>query len=140
MTAGSPPARLLLVVAAGGAIGATARWALTDLFPTHGGDFPWPTFAINVIGCFALAMLPALALVRGSRSLTVFLGPGLLGGFTTLSAYSDQSRALLADGHALTAGTYLVGTLAVCLLAVRLAERWSTGRQRRVFAHEGGDE
>ena len=140
MTAGSPPARLLAVVAAGGAIGAVARWALTDAFPTHGADFPWSTFAINVVGSFALALLPAFAGVRDSRTLTVFLGPGVLGGFTTLSAYSEQSRALLAGGHALVAAVYVVGTLAACLLAVRVADHWSTARQRRVFAHEGGDE
>jgi CrcB protein len=140
VTAGSPPARLLAVVAAGGAIGAVARWALTDAFPSHGPDFPWSTFAINVIGSFALALLPVFAAVRGSRTLTVLLGPGLLGGFTTLSAYSEQSRALLAGGHALVAAVYVVGTLAACLVAVRVADHWSTARQRRVFAHEGGDE
>jgi fluoride exporter len=140
VTAGSPPARLLAAVAAGGAIGAVTRWAVTEAFPARGADFPWSTFGINVVGSFALALLPAFLVVRSNRTLTVFLGPGILGGFTTLSAYSEQSRALLADGHVGTAGLYVVGTIAACLLAVRLADRWSTARQRRLFAHEGGDE
>ena len=140
MTAGSPPARLVAAAAAGGALGALARWALTEAFPGHGGAFPWSTFGINVVGSFALALLPALVAVRRNRTLTVFLGPGILGGFTTLSAYSEQTRALLAGGHVAVAGLYLVGTLAACLLAVRAADHWSSARQRRVFAHEGGDE
>lgn len=140
VTAGSPPARLIAAAAAGGACGALARWALTEVFPGHGGDFPWSTFGINVAGSFVLALLPAFALVRGNRVLAVFLGPGVLGGFTTLSAYSEQTRALLAGGHTTVAGLYLVGTLAACLLAVRAADHWSTVRQRSVFAHEGGDE
>jgi CrcB protein len=140
VTAGSPPARLLALVAAGGAIGAVLRWALTEAFPSHGADFPWSTFGINLAGSFALASLPAFLAVRRSRALTVFLGPGVLGGFTTLSAYSEQARALLAGGHLAVAGAYVFGTLAACLVAVRVADRWSTARQRRVFAHEGGDE
>lgn len=140
MTVGSPPARLLLAAAAGGTIGATTRWALTEAFPAHGGDFPWSTFGINLVGSFVLALLPAFLVVRRSRAVTVFLGPGVLGGFTTLSTYSEQSRALLAGGHTAVAGLYLLGTLAACLGAVRVADHWSTVRERRVFAHEGGDE
>ena len=63
-------------------------------------------------------------MVRRQRALAVALGPGLLGGFTTLSAYAEQSRALLADGETLVAGSYLLGTLLACLVAVQLASRW----------------
>jgi CrcB protein len=140
VTGGSPPPRLLAAVAVGGAIGALARWGLTEAFPADAASFPWATFAINVVGSFALALLPAFAAVRSRRVLAVGLGPGVLGGFTTLSAYSEQSRALLAGGQVAVAGLYVVGTLAACLVAVRVADRWSTARQRRVFAHEGGVE
>lgn len=110
--------RLLAVVAAGGAVGALARWGLTEAFPAEADAFPWATFAVNVAGSFLLALLPALAAVRRSRTLAVALGPGVLGGFTTLSAYSEQARALLDAGRVGLASTYLVGTLAACLVAV----------------------
>ncbi|MGV3564851.1 MAG: fluoride efflux transporter FluC [Nocardioides sp.] len=112
--------RELLAVAVGGAAGALARWSLSGLAPEDQG-FPWATLAINVAGCFALALLPALPAVRDRALLLVALGPGLLGGFTTLSAYAEEARALIADGHAGLAAAYVVGTLGACLLAVSLA-------------------
>jgi CrcB protein len=134
------PPRLIAAVAVGGAVGAVARWGLTEVFPADADAFPWSTFAINVAGAFLLALLPAFARVRGSRTLAVGLGPGVLGGFTTLSAYSEQSRALLDAGHVGLASTYLVGTLGACLVAVLVADRWSTALERGIFADEGGDE
>lgn len=107
---------------------------------TTTSDFPWPTFAINVVGALVLALLPALAVVRRSRPWTVALGPGLLGGFTTLSTYSEQTRALLDDGRAALAVAYLAGTLLACLLAVALASRLSTPGAQDELALEGGEE
>ena len=123
MTRGAPAPRLVVAVAVGGAVGALARWGLTEAFPAESDAFPWATFAINVVGSFALALLPALAVVRRRRLLAVGLGPGVLGGFTTLSAYSEQTRALLDHGQTGTATLYLVGTLGACLVAVTLASR-----------------
>lgn len=116
----------LLLVALGGAVGAVLRWWLGDVAPA-GGGFPWTTFAINVGGCFALACLPAAAAVRDRPAVAAALGPGLLGGYTTMSAYAEETRTLLADDRVMTAGAYAVGTLLVCLVAVLLAERL-TGR------------
>jgi CrcB protein len=121
VTPALPSPRLLAAVAIGGAAGALARWALTEAFPAEPDAFPWATFAVNVVGSFALALLPALAAVRRSRALAAGLGPGVLGGFTTLSACSEQARALIGAGHSGLASTYLLGTLAACLLAVTLA-------------------
>ena len=112
--------RLLLAVAAGGAAGALLRWWLTETWP-DGSGFAWTTFAINLSGTFVLACLPALAVVRRSRTLAAAAGPGLLGGYTTLSAYADQSRGLLADGRPMVAAAYVAGTLVACLAAVALA-------------------
>lgn len=131
--------RLLLAASAGGAAGALLRYLLGEVAPDDGG-FPWTTFGINVAGSFLLALLPAVAVVRRHRSLAVALGPGVLGGFTTLSAYAEQGRALLAEGDSLLAGGYLAGTLAACLAAVALAARWSSPAARDEFAAEGGDE
>ena len=140
MTTALPAPRLLVAVAVGGAVGAVARWALTEAFPADADAFPWAVFAINVVGSFALALLPAFPAVRRSRALTVGLGPGVLGGFTTLSAYSEQARALLDSGHTGLASTYLLGTLAACLVAVAVGSHWPTDRDRRVVAEGGGDE
>ena len=136
----APTPRLVAAVAVGGALGALARWGLTEAFPADADAVPWSTFAINVVGSFALALLPAFAVVRRRRELAVALGPGVLGGFTTLSAYSEQARALLAAGRAEVALAYLAGTLAACLVAVAIADHWSTVLDRRTFDAEGGDE
>ena len=57
------------------------------------------------------------------RYTRLFLCTGVLGGFTTFSATSEQGRSLLADGDTLLAGGYLFGTLAACLVAVAVAGR-----------------
>jgi CrcB protein len=123
----APGAATVLAVALGGAAGGTLRWWLGDLVP-DGSGFPWTTFAINVSGSLSLALLPALAAVRGRPRLAAGLGPGLLGGYTTLSTYAEQGRALLADGRSGLAAAYLLGTLAACLVAVTLAGHLVTRR------------
>jgi CrcB protein len=128
-----------LAVALGGALGAVLRWALGDAVP-DGAGFPWTTFAINLTGSLVLAALPALHVVRRNKALAAGLGPGLLGGYTTLSAYSEQTRALLADGQVATALLYLFGTLAACLVAVALVSRLYPPDAGAEFAAEGGDE
>jgi fluoride exporter len=130
---------LVAAVALGGAAGAVARHLLMVAFPDTGSAFPWTTFGINVVGSLLLALLPALAAVRRHALLPPLLGTGLLGGFTTLSTYSEQTRALLASGHASTAGLYLAGTLAGCLIAVAVADMLSTVAERREFDDEEGD-
>jgi CrcB protein len=111
----------LLVVAAGGAVGAVLRWAVDTSAPDT--LFPWPTLAINVVGALALGLLPALPVVRRSRRAALALGPGLLGGFTTVSAWAGQVRGLVDSGEAGLAGTYLVLTLAAGLGAAALGQR-----------------
>ena len=128
-----------LAVALGGALGAVLRWALGDALP-DGAGFPWTTFAVNVSGSIVLASLPALGAVRRHQVLAAGLGPGLLGGYTTLSAYSEQSRALLADGRTATALLYLLGTLVACLVAVAAVSRLHPPTAGDEFAAEGGDE
>ena len=111
----------VLLVAVGGAVGAVLRHLVdvtwTDL------SFPWPTLAINVVGAFALGLLPVLAVVRRSRRAAVALGPGLLGGFTTVSAWAGQTRDLAAAGHLGFAGAYVALTLAAGLGAASLGRR-----------------
>lgn len=129
---------VLLVVALGGALGACLRYTLTVVEP-DGSGFPATTFAINVVGAFLLALLPASSWVRRHHLLPPLLGTGVLGGFTTLSTWSEQTRALVAAGAPATAGAYAVGTIAATLAAVALADRFSTRSSREEFDEEEGD-
>ena len=129
----------LLGVAVGGALGALLRWWLGELLPS-GSGFPWTTFVVNVSGAGLLAALPAFAAVRRRPGLAAALGPGVLGGYTTLSAYSEQTRALLADDRVATGAAYVLGTLVACLVVVAVVSRFAAPTARDEFAAEGGDE
>lgn len=130
---------MLLAVALGGALGACLRHLLDVGRPDVPDAFPWTTFGINVAGSLLLALLPASAAVRRNPLLPPLLGTGVLGGFTTFSAYSEQTRALYDAGHAGTAGLYVLGTFAAALVAVAAADRLSTVVARREFDEEEGD-
>ena len=92
---------MLLAVAAGGAIGATLRWGVGNwVVGRTGPGFPWHTMLINVSGAFLIGVLMALSLERGvvSSDWRMFLGTGVLGGFTTFSTLSYESLALMQSG------------------------------------------
>lgn len=136
------PPRLRVALAAasaGGLLGALARWGLTEWFPVTVG-FPTTVFSINVIGCALLAALPALAVVRRTPWLGVFLGTGVLGGFTTMSAASEQTVVLLEHERTGTALSYAAGTLAAALVAVWIVDRWTTPAQRAQLERDEADE
>ena len=107
---------VLAVIAVGGGLGALARYGISQWLPTTPDQFPWGTFAINVVGCFLIGVL----MVRwGQRPLLrPFLGVGILGGFTTFSTYAVETRAMLTPGEVPLAMAYLFGTVAAALLAV----------------------
>ena len=108
---------LLVAVAVGGSLGALLRHGMDVAVPGGGQAFPWPTLVVNVTGSAALAALGASPGVHRRPVLRAFLGPGLLGGYTTLSAYAEQGRALLAADQTWLALGYLLGTVAGCLAA-----------------------
>jgi len=111
---------VLLVVAVGGALGSLGRWALSQAVTTAPDGFPWATLLANVSGGFAIGVLMVFVLDvwTSSRLVRPFLGVGVLGGFTTVSTYLLDSRALIVAGHEALAATYLFGTLAAVLAAV----------------------
>jgi CrcB protein len=111
---------VLAAVAAGGAVGSLARWAVQEAMAAEDATFPWATMVENVTGAFLLGVVMVLALevLPPSRYLRPFLGVGLLGGFTTFSTYALDIRGLVADGRVGAAGGYLVGTLLLALCAV----------------------
>lgn len=112
----------LAAAAAGGVIGSLARYGLTAWSPV-GTGFPWTVFWINVIGCALLAAVPALPVVRRTPVVGVFLGTGVLGGFTTMSAASAETVSLFEAHHAATGVAYSGGTLVAALAAAWLVSR-----------------
>jgi len=115
-------ASTIAVVAAGGVLGALARYGAGLAIPHVPGTFPVGTFAVNVVGCLLMGASTVL-LVRRKRAHRLwrpFLTTGVLGGFTTFSTYAVDTDGLLAGtGAQLTLGlAYLIGTLAAALAAV----------------------
>jgi CrcB protein len=126
--------------AVGGALGALARWELETAFPTADGGFPWTVFAINVVGAAFLAALPLLPVARQRRWVGVFLGTGVLGGFTTMSTASTDTFTLLDENHVALALAYSLGTVAAALLAVAVVDRLTTLDDRTGAEDDGWDE
>ena len=104
---------LLAVVAAGGMLGASARYGLVQWLPVSAGRFPWATFWANVSGSFLLGVLLVVLLERlpPSRYARPFLATGVLGAFTTMSGYQVESALLVSDGQAVTGLVYGVGSV-----------------------------
>lgn len=108
----------LLQVALGGAIGAAARYlAGVAVLRAFGPGFPWGTFAVNVIGSFLIGVLVVVLAARGGERLAPFLITGVLGGFTTFSAFSLDALTLWDRGQALAAGIYVAGSVLAALVA-----------------------
>lgn len=121
-----------LSVALGGAIGSVARYGVANLARTLAPGWPWGTLAVNVLGSFAIGVLFAAFALRPSIPEWIRLGlmTGLLGGFTTFSAFSVETLDLLRTGTVLDALGYVCATLALGLAACGLG-LWST---RLLFA------
>lgn len=112
-----------LWVGLGGALGAMARYSLGLLFAAH--SFPWTTLTINIVGSFIIG---AVWSVCGEQNWflqwgKLFLIVGLLGGFTTFSAFSLETLQLFNSGRLAAAGGYIVASIGLCLLGVWLGSR-----------------
>ncbi len=118
-TARRVPWSTLAVVAAGGVLGALARYGIENAYPSAREGFPWATFGINVAGCLLLGALMVLVteVYEPHPLVRPFLGTGVLGGFTTFSTYAVEARHLFAVGAGGTASAYLAGTLVAALAA-----------------------
>jgi fluoride exporter len=114
-----------LFVAVGGAIGSVARYWLTEFAAKlWGADFPWGTIVANVTGSLLIGVIAALP-VLGPRDLLgplgrQFLMIGIMGGYTTFSSFSLQTLTMLQHGHLGKAAMNVVGSVALCLIAVAL--------------------
>lgn len=113
-----------LLVGAGGAAGAILRYLIGLLsFPSKNG-FPLKTFLINVIGCFAIGIIAALAEKNSlSPKLVLFLKVGVCGGFTTFSSFALETQTLIQKGSSLIASLYVALSVLFGILAVFAAEK-----------------
>ncbi|MFI7007507.1 fluoride efflux transporter CrcB [Streptomyces sp. NPDC050145] len=111
---------VLAAVAAGGAIGACARYGAALVWPTAPGAFPWTTLVVNVIGCAVIGVFMVLItdVWAAHHLVRPFFGTGVLGGFTTFSTYAVDIRQLTDAGAARTALGYLALTAVTALAAV----------------------
>ena len=110
----------LLLVVLGGGIGAGSRYLLGGwLHGQLGSSFPWGTFAVNALGSLMIGLVFGLA-QRGSLppAATLFLAVGVLGGFTTFSAFNYETMRLLANGGIGASFLNVAGQSAVGLVAV----------------------
>lgn len=112
---------LVLVVAAGGALGAVARYLVgSHVGGWLGAGWPWGTFFVNVLGSFAFGVLIELWALTWSPSqeMRAFLTVGLLGGFTTFSAFSMEVVLLAERGRVDLATLYAVASVALAVGAL----------------------
>lgn len=109
----------VLQVAAGGALGAAARYLLgVAATRAFGRDFPWGTLSVNVAGSLAMGILVGLIARRGGAHLHPFLAIGVLGGFTTFSSFALEAVTLWDRGQANAALGYVLGSVILSILAV----------------------
>lgn len=113
--------RSLLFVALGGMIGSVCRFLVVSfaarLLPS---SFPFGTFAVNLIGCFAIGAVAGLAERYAwlDQEWRVFLMAGLCGGFTTFSAFAFENLELLLARDYRTFAAYSLATFVLCLVSV----------------------
>lgn len=111
----------VLLVAIGGAVGSVARY-LVNLWAVRlwGASFPWGTFAVNIIGGFAIGLLSEVIIRKFSASteMRLLLVTGVLGGFTTFSAFSLDAVGLFERGEIGLSAVYVLSSVVISILAV----------------------
>lgn len=111
----------LVQIAAGGALGAVARYitgVATIRLMGHG--FPWGTLVVNIVGSFLMGALIVYFAERSATRLSPFLMTGLLGGFTTFSAFSLDALTLYERGQTGVAALYIAASVVLSLAAIAL--------------------
>lgn len=112
-----------LIVAAGGALGAVARYGVgisaQRLLPT--AQWPWATLAVNVVGGLLMGLLAGWLAFRGGahgESLRLFAAVGVLGGFTTFSAFSLEAALMIERRQLAMAGGYVAASVVLSIAAL----------------------
>lgn len=114
---------MILLVGAGGFAGSVARFLSQQLaLKYYPSSFPWGTLLVNIIGCFLIGLIYALA-EKGtllSPEVRLLLATGFCGGFTTFSSFAYENIALMRDGQWMYAFFYIVASVIVGLVAAYL--------------------
>lgn len=111
----------VLWVALGGAIGSAARYGVNVWSGRLlGGEFPWHTLLVNILGCLVMGILIELMALKLNvgNEMRAFLTTGILGGFTTFSAFSLDFALLVERKSYGLAGAYAAGSVVLSLAAV----------------------
>lgn len=122
-----------LLVGLGGAVGAMARYCVGALaLRLAGPGWPWGTLAVNVIGGLLMGLLAGVLAARGpgGEPVRLLLGVGVLGGFTTFSAFSLEVALMIERREWLSAGAYVTASVIVSVVAL-VVGLWLA---RRAFA------
>ncbi len=114
-----------LIIGLGGFLGTVARYWLSNWVGERVGEtFPWGTLVVNVSGCFVMGFIFSITPPEGkfpiSNEWRPFVMVGVLGGFTTFSAFSLQTLNLIQERQWLYAGGNVMGSVVLCMLGVWL--------------------
>ncbi len=111
--------KLLLAIGTGSFIGGVFRYLVSQFVQARFfSTFPFGTLTVNILGCFLIGLVFGLS-ERGnmSQEWRLFLATGVLGGFTTFSAFSNESVGMLRDGQFWYAGAYIGASVVIGLIA-----------------------
>jgi fluoride exporter len=111
--------RILLLIGTGSFIGGVLRYSLSQFIQTKFlSAFPFGTLGVNILGCFAIGLVFGLSeRTNMSPEMRLFLATGICGGFTTFSAFSNETFSLMRDGQLLYASAYITSSVLFGLLA-----------------------
>ena len=110
-----------LLIFIGGGIGSVLRHAVNQASAAYFGvNFPWGTLSVNIVGSLAMGLLAGWFAFRGESDqlLRLFLATGILGGFTTFSAFSLDAALLWERGEMVAAAFYMGGSVAAAVIGV----------------------
>ncbi|MGX5657636.1 fluoride efflux transporter FluC [Geodermatophilus nigrescens] len=109
-----------LLAALGGALGALARWGVAAALPSPAGGWPWATLLVNLTGSLLIGVLAGVLATRDPEPAWArpFLAVGVLGGYTTYSAFAVEVVTLTDAGALATAGGYVLTSVVGGVLAV----------------------
>ena len=109
-----------LLAALGGALGALARWGVAEALPRTDGGWPWATLLVNLTGCLLIGVLTGVLANRSPEPAWArpFLAVGVLGGFTTFSAFAVEVVGLGDAGALVPAAGYVLASVVGGVLAV----------------------
>lgn len=112
----------LLLVFVGGGLGSVLRFLIGKQFTFNSLNFPWATFIVNLIGSFIIGAVFGYILVKHklSNDIFIFLVAGFCGGFTTFSAFANESISLLKAGQTSLFFSYIITSVLIGLFCVWL--------------------